>query len=259
VVSIQRNTVTLQWQWPGTAPDSYVLTGGLAPGQTVATVPIASRAPTFTFDAPAGVFYVRIAGVRGGRALPVSEDVRIVVNVPERPSAPTHLQGLASGSTLALSWLNTADGGAATGLVLDVTGALSTSLPLAMTDQFSFAGVPAGTYTFQVRATNAQGSSGASNPVTLSFPGACQVPSVPQDLEAYVVGNVVTIRWNAPASGAAATGYVLTVGGAVSLTLPVTGRSLSSPAPPGTYTFTVAAQNACGTSPGTTARSVTVP
>ena len=259
VVSITGSAVTLQWRWPGTAPDSYVLKGGLAQGQTIATLPIAGRAPMFTFDAPAGVFYVRIAGVRGGTDLPVSDDVRIVVNVPERPSAPTQLLGLANGSGLALSWTNTADGGAATGLVLDVTGAISTALPLAMTDQFSFNGVPPGTYTFRVRATNAEGSSAASNAVTLAFPGACQAPAVPQDLEAFVVGSVVNIRWNAPATGGAATSYVLTVGGAVSMALPVAGRSLSSQAPSGTYTFTVAAQNACGTSPSTSAQSVTVP
>jgi len=259
VASIIGNTVTLQWQWPGPAPDRYVLKGGLAPGQTVATLPIGSRAPAFTFDAPTGTFYVRIAGVRGGAELATSDDVRIVVNVPERPSAPTQLLGLANGSGLALSWTNTADGGAATGLVLDVSGALSASLPLALTDQFSFTGVPPGTYTFRVRATNAQGASAASNAVTLSFPGACAAPAVPQDLEAFVVGNVVTIRWQAPASGAAATGYVLNVSGAVSLALPVTGRTLSSPAPPGTYSFTVAAQNACGTSAATSAQTVTIP
>jgi hypothetical protein len=52
---------------------------------------------------------------------------------------------------------------------------------------------------------------------------------------------------------------VLNVSGAVSLALPVTGRTLSSPAPPGTYTFTVAAQNACGTSAATSAQTVTIP
>lgn len=259
VASIVGNTVTLHWQWPGAAPDSYVLKGGIAPGQTIATIPIASRVPALTFDAPTGVFYVRLAGVRGGTELPVSDDVRIVVNVPEKPSAPADLLGLANGNSLALSWTPTADGGAATGLVLDVTGALALSLPLAMTEQFTFDGVPPGTYTFRVRATNAQGSSAPSNPVTLSFPGTCQAPMVPQNLEAYRVGTIVTIRWNAPATGTAPTRYELRVGGAVSLVLPVPGRTLTSPAPPGTYSFTVAAQNACGTSPASAARSVTVP
>ena len=41
--------------------------------------------------------------------------------------------------------------------------------------------------------------------------------------------------------------------------LPVTGRSLSSPAPPGTYTFRVAAQNACGTGPNTSVATATIP
>jgi hypothetical protein len=236
-----------------------VLKGGVAPGQTIAAIPIASRVPALTFDAPTGVFYVRLAGVRGGTELPVSDDVRIVVNVPEKPSAPADLLGLANGSSLALSWTHTADGGAATAFVLDVSGPIALSLPLALTEQFTFNGVPPGSYTFRVRATNAQGSSAPSNPVTLSFPGACQAPMVPQDLEAYRVGNVVTIRWNAPAAGTAPTNYELRVGGAFSLVVPVTGRTLSSPALPGTYHFTVAAQNACGTSPGTGTRSVTVP
>jgi len=41
--------------------------------------------------------------------------------------------------------------------------------------------------------------------------------------------------------------------------VPVTGRTLSSPAPPGTYSFTVAAQNACGASAATSAQTVTIP
>jgi hypothetical protein len=259
VESIEGNTVTLRWRWPGTVPDRYVLAGGFVPGQTAATLPIASQAPTFTFDAPSGIFYVRVAGVRAGVELPPSDDVRIVVNAPAVPSAPTQLLGLADGSTLTLSWNNTADGGAATGILLDVTGALAVTVPLPVSTGFTFEGVPSGTYTFQVRAGNAQGISAASNAVTLSFPGACQAPAVPEGLEAYLIGNVVTIRWNAPASGPAVTGYVLTVGGAAALALDVPGRSLSSPAPPGVYTLMVAARNACGIGPGTPTLSVTVP
>ena len=44
------------------------------------------------------------------------------------------------------------------------------SIPLPVTETFSFAGVPPGTYTFSVRAINAAGTSGSSNPVTLTFP-----------------------------------------------------------------------------------------
>ena len=44
-----------------------------------------------------------------------------------------------------------------------------------------------------------------------------------------------------------------------STAVPVTGRTLSSPAPPGTYSFTVAAQNACGASASTSAQTVVLP
>jgi hypothetical protein len=168
------------------------------------------------------------------------------------------LLGLAQGDQLALTWMNTAGGGTPTGNDVEVSGAMNTTVPVGLTEQFTFTGVPSGTYTFRVRASNGAGRSAASNAVTLAFPGGCAVPAAPEGLQTYVDGSVVTIRWNSPTTGAAATKYVLTVSGPVSLVLPVSGRSLSSPAPPGTYTFTVAAQNACGTGPQSPAQSVTV-
>lgn len=259
VQSIDGNSVTLRWQWLAATPDSYVLKGGVEPGQTIAALPTGSNAPTFTFTAPTGAFYVRIAGVRGGVELPVSDDVRIYVNVPQAPSAPKSLLGLANGSALELSWENTAGGGAPTGNVLDVSGPLSASLPLPLGERFSYPAVPAGTYTFSVRSTNADGTSTASAPVTLTFPGTCAAPSAPAGFQAYAVGSQLFLRWDSPASGAAVTGYVLTVSGAFNLSLPLTSRDITSPVPPGSYTFTVASTNPCGTSAATAAQTVVVP
>lgn len=256
---IDGNAVTLRWQWAGTIPDNYVLTGGLTPGATLATLPTGSTAPTFTFTAPTGAFYVRIAGVRDGVQLPPSDDVRIFVNVPEVPSAPTSVLGLSDGAALDLTWMTTWAGGAPTGFVLDVTGPVRASLPLPLTERFSYPAVPPGTYTFAVRATNAAGSSGSSAPVTLTFPGPCVAPIVPERFQAYAVGRTLHLQWDSPATGAAVTDYVLTVTGAFNMTLPLTARSISSPVPPGSYTFTVAARNACGTGPSTPAQTVTVP
>jgi len=251
-------TVTLRWLWPGTRPDGYILKGGLNPGETMASVPTASNTPSFTFDAPQGAFYVRIVGVRGGVELRPSDDVRISVQMPEGPSAPTNLRGVANGEGLELTWVNTRSGGTPLGIVLDVSGSAVASLALPVTEAFTFPTVPSGTYTFSVRALNGAGTSAASNSVSLSFPGTCVMPGAPEAFQAYVVGNVVYVHWDPPATGTAAR-YQLRVTGPVTTTLPVEGRALSSPAPPGTYTLAVAAVSSCGTGPETAAQSVTVP
>jgi len=259
VASVVGQSVTLRWLWPGTRPDSYVLKGGVAPGETIAQLPTGSNDPTFTFSAPRGAFHVRIVGVRGGAELVASDDVRISVQMPEAPSAPRSLRGLANGAGLELTWVNTRSGGTPTGIMLDVSGSAAVSLPLPPTESFTFPTVPNGTYNFRVRAINEAGSSSESNVVTLSFPGSCQAPLAPEAFHVYTVGTVVHLRWEPPSSGAAATGYVLQVSGPVSLALPLTVRELSSPAPPGTYTFTVSATNSCGQGATTAAQSVTVP
>ena len=132
-------------------------------------------------------------------------------------------------------------------------------LSLPLTERFSFPEVPDGIYTFAVRAANASGVSPASPPVTLTFPGACERPATPESFQAYATGRTVTLHWNPPLMGAAATSYVLTVRGALDLTLPVSGRELVTDAPSGTYIVTVSAVNACGTGPATGPVTVTVP
>jgi len=259
VASVRGSTVELRWLWAGTAPDGYLLTGGLSPGETLAILPTGSAAPTFTFSAPPGKFYVRMVGLRDGIELPPSADVLISVQVPEPPSAPTSLQGVATGSRLDLTWITTSNGGTATGTLLEVSGTLSGVVPLPLTDRVSFEGVPDGTYTIRVRATGEAGTSDASAPITLSFPGRCELPEAAEAFHVYTTGPIVTLRWNPPASGAAATGYLLNVSGPVTVSLPVSGREFISPAPAGVYTFSVTSVNTCGQGATTATRVITVP
>jgi hypothetical protein len=91
--SINGNTVTLQWQAPasGTPPTGYVLEGGTSPGQTLASIPTASLAPSFTFAAPTGVFYVRMRSIVGGvRSAPSNgSPLTLPKNRPKMPQRPT--------------------------------------------------------------------------------------------------------------------------------------------------------------------------
>lgn len=260
--TVAGNVITLRWTPPATgpAPTSYVMEGGAAPGQTLAAIPTGSATPVFTFAAPNGAFYLRVRTIAGAQTSAASNEIRVFVNQPAAPSAPAGLTGMVNGQQVALSWRNTFGGGTPASVVLDVTGALATSLPLGLVDTFTFPNVPVGTYTFSVRAVNTAGSSVASNPVTLTFPGVCSgTPAPPVGFLAYNLGNTLNLMWEPPASGPAATSYVLNVAGAFNGALPFATRGLSTPVPPGSYTFSVSAMNACGASAPTTTQTVVVP
>ena len=259
---ISGNTVTLRWTPPtgGLPPTQYVLTGGINPGEVLATIPTGSTTPAYTFVAPTGAFYVRMHTVSGSAASAPSNEIRIFVNVAAPPSPPAQLLGMVSGSVLSLSWNNTFGGGAPTGVVLDVTGSLATSIPLGLANSFTYPAVPAGTYNLSLRATNAAGVSGSSNVVTLTFPGACSgVPQAPANFLATRAGNLITVTWDSPPAGPAASSYVLDVGGSFVGSFPTVGRGLSGTVGAGSYSLSVYAANACGTGPATAPFVVTVP
>lgn len=260
LVSLAGNTVTLAWTPPtsGPTPTGYQLEGGLSPGAVLGALPVSS--PGLTVGLPTGVLYLRVRTLAAGTASAASNEIAVAVNVPTPPGAPTNLLGLVVGNGLTLTWRNATGGGTPTAILLDVSGPITGSLPLGPSEGFSFPSVPAGTYTFSVRAANATGTSAASNPVTLTFPTACSgAPLPPTGFSAGVSGSVISLAWNTAASGAAPTGYVLNVSGAFTGSLPLTVRALSAPVPPGSYTLSVAATNPCGSSAPTTSTTVTVP
>jgi hypothetical protein len=260
---IAGNTVRLRWTNPtgGLAPTGFLLEGGIHPGTVLASIPTGSVQPSFTIVAPTGVFHVRMHTLAGASRSAASNEIRIVVNTPAvAPSAPTGLLGLVNGSSLALAWRNTYAGGPPASVVLDVSGSITASLPLGPVDTFRFSGVPPGTYTLAVRATNPAGSSAASNPVTLTFPAGCTgVPQAPANLLVTKAGNVLEATWHPPVAGAAPTGYVLHVSGSFSGAFPLPSRAISGAVGPGSYTLSVSAVNACGNGPATAPMTVAVP
>jgi photosystem II stability/assembly factor-like uncharacterized protein len=260
VTSVIDNTVTIAFTAPSDSitPTGYVLEGGVAPGQVLASLPIRSTATTFTFTAPTGVFYIRVHSVAGSTRSEASNEIRIAVNQP--PSAPANLLALVNGSSVWLAWVNTSAGGAPSRLFVDVTGSFATSLTLPVTESFSVAGVPAGTYTVALRAANGGGSSAASNAVTITVPGACSgAPGTPPDFVATKSGNVITVAWGLPISGPAPTGYTIVVTGSFVGDIPIGSRRAAAAAGPGSYTISIVATNPCGSSGATPAQTVTIP
>ena len=259
--TVTGNRVSLAWDAPtGGTPAGYIVEGGVTPGSVLAALPADGSATSFAFDAPTGAFYLRLhAWTASGRS-PASNEIRIFVNIPQVPSAPTNLLGLANSSNLALSWKAPSLGGAPTSFVLDVSGALTTSVPLPPSETFSFTGVPAGTYTFAVRAMNSAGASPPSSPVTLTFPSACPgPPQAPTSFSVTRAGPQLSVSWDPPSAGPAVSSYVLRVSGALNLDLPLGVRSISGAVPAGDYTLSVLAVNPCGSGEETAPQSVTVP
>jgi hypothetical protein len=261
VDSIEDRRVTVRFNPPATGPPptGYVLKGGVTRGQVLAALATGSAAPTFTFTAPPGAFFIRMHSVSGGSESGPSNEVPLYVNFPTPPSPPTNLLAMVNGSSLALAWRNTYESGGITALVLDVSGSTTARVPLGMVDRFNFAGVPGGTYTLAVRATNAFGLSPPSNLVTLAFPAGCNgAPYMPDNFVAYAQGNTIFVMWDLAGGGPAPTGFALSVTGAFTGTFETTSRRMSGQVGPGVYGLSVQATNPCGASLSTPPQTVSV-
>ncbi len=82
------------------------------------------------------------------------------------------------------------------------------------------------------------------------------LPSAPQNLQATVVGNQLTLTWAAPATGTPISNYFLQAGTGPGLANIFSGAigpgtAISAPVPNGTYYLRVAAQNGAGIGPPT--------
>ena len=94
--------------------------------------------------------------------------------------------------------------------------------------------------------------------------GATSQPGAPTNLQASANGNVLSMSWGPPTSGAAPTSYTLiaraTPGGAVLGTLPLGNvTSFAAAAPNGVFALSLTATNASGTGPESAAVTVTLP
>ena len=261
VSSMVGNVVTFRWDPPAIGPGAtgFVLEAGLAPGDVLASLPL-GNVPSFTVAAPSASFFVRIHTLAGADRSAASNEIAVHVGVPVPPSAPANLLATVSGDALTLAWTNTFGGAAPTGLVVDVSGAATGSLPIGLSDTFAVGGIPAGTYTLSLHAVNGAGVSPSSNPVTVTFPGGCSgAPLPPANFLAFGAGNTVFLGWDTAASGPAPSSFVLGVTGSFVGSVPITGRAISGAVPSGSYTFSLQAVNACGGSAFTAGQTVVIP
>jgi hypothetical protein len=186
-----------------------------------------------------------------------------VCTVPTGP--PVLLAPVVAGNNVLLSWTAPATGGAVDAYMVGAGSATGTA-NVGVFDTRSTAtslGVAAanGTYFVRIAGRNACGIGAPSNEV--SFTLGPVVPGTPSGLGFTLgSGGLVTLTWNAPASGGAPTSYVVEAGsatGMADLAVLATGSpstTLAVKAPPGTYVVRVRAANGAGA--GASSNEVTV-
>ncbi|MEP7116776.1 MAG: DUF1800 family protein [Acidobacteriota bacterium] len=256
------NMMMLKWTPPGLGPvpTGYMLEGSITPGAVIATVPTGSAATTFTMAVPTGSFYIRMRALNGGEMSLPGNEIKVNVNVPVKPAAPTNFQAVVKGRSLWLAWKNSYTGGEPTSLFIDATGIVTATVPLPLSEEFYTPSLPDGTITLRLRAVNAAGSSPQSSSISLNVPTTtCALPRVPMSYSAVRAGNAVVMAWDAPSGGSPATSYQIVVSGAYNGALPTSARGFAAAAPPGTYVLSVRAVNACGAGPATAFQTVVIP
>ncbi len=175
-VTVTGTTAAFTWTAPqsGGAPTNYVLVGGLTPGFTVpvASLPLPVNPTTVSAPGlPVGTFYIRLLAQNDGGTSPPSNEVTMTIAGATAPGAPT-LSASVAGTTVNVNW-SPGSGGAPTSYTLSASltpgGAAIGSVPVGGTS-LAIPAVPSGTYYLWITATNAAGTSPASNQVAVTVP-----------------------------------------------------------------------------------------
>ncbi len=172
--NVTGTTAMFTWSAPAGPLSGYVLLAGLTPGfsSTIATLPLSATATSVAVpNVPVGTYYVRLVAQNAGGTSAPSNEVSVTVAGLTAPGAPT-LTASASGSTVTVSW-SPGGGGPPARYTLTASmtpgGASIATVPLGGTSAV-FPGIPSGTYYVRITATNAAGTSPASNEVTVTVP-----------------------------------------------------------------------------------------
>lgn len=271
---VTRNRVTFTWQAPASAAaepvTGYRLEAGTAPGQTIAVILTGDTLSYTVFNAPSGVFFVRLrAQTAAGMSVP-SNEIQFATGQAAPPLAPLALLATVQNTSVAMQWTENPEGPIITGYQVRAGSAPGLTdigvLPLPATARTFNADAPPGTYYVRVVALNAAGAGVASNEaVIVAQPGTCTIPAVPTGVVASAQPGRLTLRWNAPASGAIPTTYVVQAGTTSGATdrfaagLPGTLTTASGLVPRGPYFIRMFATNACGASGPSVETSTTIP
>ena len=258
--SVTLNTVVLSWTPASTGgpADTYIIEAGSAPNlANLAVMPVQAPATSLTVTAvPSGVYYVRVRARNVLGTSPPSPEVVVTVGPCSVPGTPMGLTYTADGNLVSINWTAPTSGGVQ-GYILSAGFGPGQSnaavVQLGPVTSFS-AMAPFGDYYVRVQAVNACGAGTPSSELLVSLRPCTAAPAAPANLTFTKSGNVVTLQWNAPASGPAPARYRIVAGsapGTVDLAVIDTSgnaTTIMAAAPDGVYYVRVQSVNDCGAS-----------
>jgi hypothetical protein len=241
----------------GARPNEFVVRGGLRGGDMVplATVPAATRTWTSAPLLP-GSYAVEVLARNYGGDGPASNRVELSHGLAVPPDAPVNLSASVADDVVTLSWSSATSGPTPSGYVIEAAlpGSEVFVPVLRVQSPHAYASrVPPGTWQVRVRAFTDGGASDPSNAVNVTSTPCSTAPGAPSALRVMPVAGIVTLRWNAPASGGVEQ-YIVegtmtaSFDPAVRLVVDGSQRVFESPVPSGIYHARVRARNACGES-----------
>jgi hypothetical protein len=255
---------------PGSELTTYGPTGGVVP----------SSAAFVAGRLYAGLEYDVEAGAPTARTTPwsqvVADDtgllnitpadalVEFYAGVPGNPPGAPSLSSSVSGNTVVLSWTPGAGGAASSYTVLagSAPGASDLAALVVRGATSLTVNAPNGRYFVTVVARNSFGAGPPSNEVVVQVgaPPCTVPPTAPGPLSHTIAGLVVSLAWGGSPTAAA---YILDAGSSPGTSnigsFPLTSAtSVVVSAPPGVYYVRVRAASACGVSPPSNERVVTV-
>ena len=172
--SVAGSTVTITWTAPatGSAPTSYQLRAGSAPGASNYGGLNAAGTALVVPNVPNGVYYIRVVALNAAGTGAPSSDYVVTVG-PALPGAPRSVVATSGpGGTVFISWQPPASGGAPANYVLVAglsPGATTYQIPVNGTS-FAASGVGAGTYYLRIVAVNGAGVGPATAETSLVVP-----------------------------------------------------------------------------------------
>jgi hypothetical protein len=257
----------------GATPEAaagYRVEVGTLPGDTSYSAVTRNLSVRFDMtDLPAATYFIRVRPFVGTTYLPPTEEVHVS---PERPvaagtpanpggpigpcvvtpSAPRQLHAGAKGAAVSLNWQR-GSGEPPAGFFLQVGTMPGLQDVLTAHFEGNVRGVTAmaspAAYALRLSAVNECGSS-VWAPETMLYVGVEPLPGVPQALTQTVSEGLVTLTWEAPATGGRVTRYLIEASTPVGPFAYDTGTAMAgfsnANTPPGQYVVTVRAGNDTG-------------